>query len=324
MPALAAALTAALPALLAAAQAPKPAAQAPKPAAPAAEIVVLADVLEFDEPKMEYRLTGNVDLTGTRVHLKAAKMVVTVNKQRELQTAVCTGNVTIEKTQEDGTKLNASCQTLDYREAAQKAILEGGVEILQSSEKLARPARLTGRRVEMDLKTGLNVVHGVPERRASVHVEPKGEAGKPNPEPVDLLGLQIDMNQKTQHYVAHTNAEFRRTSSWLKAETITFELDDAGTEVRTANARGGVNVYQKNPKGTEMTARSATGAYDQATGVMTLEGQVHAEVKEPMQEKPQIYDGETFEYNERTGYHRLTRARARLPQEPARPAQPPR
>lgn len=280
------------------------------------ELEILADEIEFDADKNQYILVGNVDLKSKDTHLTSEKMTVQLTPKKELVSAVCEGKVFIDKKNpEDGTFVTARSRTATFHEVEQHADLQGAVRVEQSSPRLAKPAVITGEKVDLDLKAGRNIVQRGPNAQAKVHVEPKGETGKPAPEPVDLTADRIEMNSNTQQYVATGKPVMVRPSSRLQAKTIRFELDDRGTEVKVAYAEEDVVIDNKSENGSLLHATGNLATYRKPENLVTLDGAVAATVTRPGDEQPSTYAGEHFEYNLKSGGHKLSRARVTLRQE---------
>ena len=152
------------------------------------ETVVTADNIDYDLGKRQVIASGNVELVSATSRLTADKMTVQMAVNRGLDWAKCEGKVFVEKKDpEKKTVTTANGQTLDYSETNQTAVLSGGVVAHIASPRLAKPAVITGARVNMDLEKDVHVVHRSEGAQAKVHVEPKGE-GKGTPEPLDLMG----------------------------------------------------------------------------------------------------------------------------------------
>lgn len=280
------------------------------------ELEILAADIAFDAEKNQYKLVGNVDLKSKNTHLTSDEMTVQLTPKKELVSAECKGKVFIEKKDlEEGTQVTARSQELNYSEVEQHADLKGAVRVEQTSPRLAKPAVITGDKVDLDLKAGKNVVLRGPGAQAKVHVEPKGEQGKPTPEPVDLTADRIEMNSRTQQYVATGKPAMTRPSSKLQAKRIRFELDEKGTEVKVAYADEDVIIDDKNENGTVLHATANQGVYRKPENLVTLDGTVAAAVTRAGEEQPSTYAGEHFEYNLKSGGHRLTNARATIRQE---------
>ncbi len=280
------------------------------------ELEILADEIEFDADKNQYILAGNVDLKSKDTHLTSEKMTVQLTPKKELVSALCEGKVFIDKKNpEEGTTVTARSQTATYHEVQQHADLKGAVRVEQSSPRLAKPAVIIGDKVDLDLKAGRNVVLRGPGAQAKVHIEPKGEAGKPVPEPVDLTADRIEMNSNTQQYVATGKPAMIRPSSQLRAKIIRFELDDKGTEVKIARAEEDVVIDNKSENGSLLHATGNLATYRKPENLVTLDGAVAATVTRPGDEQPSTYAGDHFEYNLKSGGHKLSRAKVTLRQE---------
>jgi lipopolysaccharide transport protein LptA len=301
-------------------------------------ITVAADTLEFDLEKRQFVAKGRVDLVSGESHLTADQMTVQTTPGRQLEWAKCEGNVFIErKNPEDGTRMDARAQTLDFRELERKAFLTGGVVIHQTSPRLAKPAEITGARVEMELDTRKNVVHRGPGAQAKVRVEPKGEESpsgekKPAPEPVELLADRLEMDGKTQEYVATGKPVMVRPSSRLQARRIRFQVEEKSNDVRVAYAENDVVFDGKGQSGSVVHATGDQGVFDREANEIRLTGTVQATTKDPDDEEPIVYQGDEFTYNTQTRVSRLNKsatgreqARVTLPRgkvEPKKPEEP--
>jgi lipopolysaccharide transport protein LptA len=214
------------------------------------------------------------------------------------------------KNEDDGTVVKGWGDVMEYFAADNKAFLEGHVTINQDSPRLAKPAVITGRRVDMDMKTKENVVVRTPDTQAKVHIEPKGNdpkagtasaAPKPEPEPVDLVADRIQMNSETQAYVATGHPVMVRPSSRLQAKKIRFTIDPKTNEVSTAYADDDVVFDGKNDKGAVMHSTGDNGTYNQQDNMLHMVGNVHALSKDPTAQSPTLYECDRFEYNTKTG-----------------------
>ena len=291
---------------------------------------IVADELAFDFTAKQYTASGDVKLRSTDKRLDAEHMVVQLTPTREMEWAKCDGSVYLErKNPQDGTQMTGKGRTLEYYEKKQLAYLKGGVFVTQTSPRLLKPAEITGDHIDMNLQTKVNVVHGADGKQAKVHIEPKGNpqpgAGdkKPEtPEPADLIGDQIQMNSETQEYVSSGNPRMVRPSSNLSAKTIRFQVDNATNDVKMAYADNNVIFDGKSSQGSIVHATGDNGVYNKATNEVTLEGTVHATVKDPDQDEPSVYQGKRFVYNTQTGNYKLQRdpkgpqATVLLPQRP--------
>lgn len=300
--------------------------------------LITGDEMEFDFGTKQYVLTGDVKLRSAGKNLDAAKMTVQLTAARELEWAKCDGGVYLEqKNPQDGTQMTGKGRTLEYYEKKQLAYLKGGIFVTQSSPRLVKPLEVTGDHIDMNLQTKVNVVHGGDgsSKQAKVHVEPKGNppaAGAAQktetPEPVDLIGDQIQMNSETQEYVSNGNPQMVRPSSNLRAKTIRFQVDQTSNEVKNAYADDNVIFDGKSSQGSVVHATGDKGVYAKATNEVTLTGTVHATVKDPDQDEPSVYQGNRFLYNTQSGSYKLSRdpqgpqASVVLPQRPT-PAEKP-
>ncbi|MFN3650233.1 MAG: LptA/OstA family protein [Armatimonadota bacterium] len=316
----------------------QPPAQA-QPAQPQAvqlgDTIVKSDTIDYDLDKRQYLLTGKVDLVSRNSHMTADEMTVQMTDKNELEWAKCVGNVFVEKKDpEDGSFMKGWGKTLDYHEIQQTANLAGGdVIVHQSSPRLKEPAVITGSRVDMNLKTKENVVHRKPSEQAKVHLEPKGaeaQAGmpaKPDPEPVDLQGDKIDMDGIKQLYVATGKPSIVRPSSKLTAKTIRFQIDEKTNELKQAFADENVVYDGKSSNGSIVHATGDNGTFDAEQDLMVLEGHANATVKDPAKEKPTVYLGHKFVFNNKTGRRTLSAgptaaiAQITVPQEEKKPGE---
>lgn len=309
------------------AQAQKAAAKKEKSAAPAAQklqfgdTVITSGEIDYDLANRQYIFTGKVDLLTSTTHMTSDKMTVQMNPDNEMLWAKCAGTVTVDKKNpEDGTTMTGTGDLLEYFDKQQKANLQGDVVVRQESPKLAKPAIITGSRVDLDLAKKVNVVKRSAGEQAKVHLEPKGEEGKPIPEPVDLLGNEIQMNSETQEYTATGQPSMVRPSSRIKADKINFLVDKKTNEVSVAHATDNVIFDAQSEKGSVVHATGDHSVFNKETNELLMEVSktspnfVHATVKDPEEEKPTVYQGASFLYNTKTGYRKL---KADLPEHPA-------
>lgn len=272
------------------------------------ETVINADTIDYDLNKRQYILVGNVDLATTTSHMTSDRMTVQMTEQKEVDWAKCVGRVYVEKKDpQDGTKMTGTGQALDYSERQRKAQLQGNVVVHQESPRLAKPAVITGSRVDMDLDKKINVVHRSTDEQAKVHLEPKGEQGKPTPENVDLVADEITVNDATQEYTAVGKPVMRRPSSTIVAKKIQFQVEGESKDVRIAHAYDDVIYDAVNDKGTRCHATGDRGTFTKDIHEVVLAGSVHATTQDPDEEKPQVYEGNEWVYNSQTGQSRLKR-----------------
>jgi lipopolysaccharide transport protein LptA len=295
-----------LAALLATAPPPRAAAQTADPQQQKiGETVVTAENIDYDLGKRQVIASGNVVLVSDASRMTADKMTVQMTPARDLDWAKCEGKVFIEKKVEDGTTRTATGDTLDYSETNQTAVLSGGVKALLGSPRLAKPAEVTGSKIDMDLKSNFNVVHRSPTAQAKVHVDPKGEPGKPTPEPIDLVGDKIEMKGETQEYVATGQPAMIRPSSKLRARTIRFTVDPATNDVKTAYAEKDVVYDAQDAMGKLTHVTADRGEFHRDINELVMTGMVVASIKEPGEERPTVYQGGKFTHNTNTGQSRL-------------------
>jgi lipopolysaccharide transport protein LptA len=294
----------------------KPAKPAAKPEAKDAapqklqlgDTVITADQLDYDLEKKQYIFSGKdrVELVSKDSKMTSRKMTVLMTAENKLDWAKCEGDVQIEKKNpDDGSLMTAVGKQLDYYEQDQKANLIGEVTVRQESPKLAKPMVVTGDRVDMDLKTKVNVVLRGPAAQAKAHVEPKGTDGKPG-EPVDLVADRIEVNGETQAYVATGKPVMIRPSTRLEAKKLRFMVDPMSNDVKVAYADDDVVFDSKNEKGATLHATSKNGTYNKEQSQVKLIGDVRAASKDPSDEKPTIYECQEFEYNTVSGYRKMS------------------
>lgn len=259
--------------------------------------------MEFDLAKNLYILTGEVVLISPDTRLTSDRMTVQTTTNREILWARCEGQVTIHKVDlSDKTTIDATCKTLEDFEKDRKANLVGDVVVHQSSPRLAKPAKITGDRVEMDLATDINIVRGVPAR---VHLEPLGKEGEPTPEPIDLTGTRIEMNNRSQEYVSTGKPVLQRTSGTLQARRIRFQVEGEKKDLKIAYADDDVVYDGKNEKGEITHATGDRGTWTRETNELMLEGSVFASTQAPDDLKPRVGQGDRFIHNTKTGGGKL-------------------
>lgn len=272
------------------------------------DTVITADQLDYDLEKKQYVFTGKdkVELVSKDSRMTARKMTVLMTPENQLSWAKCEGDVWVEKKDPDsGSVMTAVGKQLDYYEQDQKANLVGDVTVRQESAKLAKPMVVTGDRVDMDMKSKVNVVHRSAGAQAKAHVEPKGTDGKPG-EPVDLIADRIEVNSDTQAYVATGKPVMIRPTSRLEARRLRFMVDPMSNDVKVAYADDDVVFDSKNEKGATLHATSKNGTYNKEQSQVKLIGDVRAASKDPDDDKPTIYECQEFEYNTVTGYRKMS------------------
>lgn len=262
------------------------------------ETIVTADNIDYDLGKKQVIASGNVELTSGQSRLTAEKMTVQMTGARGLDWAKCEGKVYVEKKNpEDGTGMQANGQTLDYSETEQKAILQGGVVAHLLSPRLQKPAVITGARIEMDLKKQENVVLRSPDTQAKVHVEPKGEEGKKTPEPLDLTADRIEMNSVTQEYIATGNPVMAKPTSRLQAKRIRFVVENGTNDVKMAYAEKDVVFDGTGEGGSIIHTTADNGTFNRENNELVLTGMIQAQIRDPGDERPTVYQGAKFVYN---------------------------
>jgi lipopolysaccharide transport protein LptA len=271
------------------------------------DTIVTADNIDYDLDKQVVVATGSVDLVTGTSHMTSEKMTVQMSGKRKLQWAKAEGKVYLEKKNPaDNSTIIGTGAVGEYYDAEQKANLQGGDVVLRiSSEKLAKPAVITGARADMDLANKVNVVVRKPNEQARVHVEPKGTEGKPEPEPLDLVGDKITQNSATQEYIANGDPVLVRPTSRLSGRTIRFKVDEQTQDVKVAYAEKDVVFDGQNQRGTLMHATGDDGVFTRDTHEIVLTGMVRATSKDPDDEKPTVYQGHKFIYNTQTRASRL-------------------
>ncbi len=270
------------------------------------EVTVTASTLDYDLGTRQVLAVGKVVLVSRNSKLNADKMTVQLTPKRELEWAKCEGGVFVEKKDpQDGTVTTGRGDTLDYSETGQKADLRGDVTVNQSSPRLAKPAVVTGSRVEMNLATKDNTVYRSDKAQAKVHVEPKGQEGKPTPEPVDTVADKIEMKGATQEYICTGKPVMVRPTSRLQAKRIRWQVEGDSQDVKVAYADDDVVFDGQGQNGSVVHATGDNGVYNRESNEIVLTGSVHATTKDPDDEKPTVYQGDKFTYNTVTRRTRL-------------------
>ncbi len=277
------------------------------------DTVINANDIEYDFASRQYIFSGKVDVVSKDSRMTADKMTVQMTPKNETQWTKCEGNVFVEKRDPAAqSKMTGRGRLLEYFDLEQRGVLHGGpsegVVVFQESPRLAKPAVITGSRVEMDNKNQINTVYRSDSAQAKVHIEPKGEEGKPNPEPADLIGDQIVQNNANQEYVATGKPLFVRPSSKIQAKKIRFTVEPKSNEINVAYAEENVIVDGKNENGSIIHATGDKGVFNRETNMTNMTGSVYATVLDPGQEKPQVFQGDSFLYNNKTGYRKLSGA----------------
>lgn len=270
------------------------------------ETIVTADNIDYDLGKKQVVASGNVELISGESRITSEKMTVQMTPARGLDWAKCEGKVYVEKKNpQEGTGMEARGQTLDYSETNQKAVLDGDVTAHMLSPRLAKPAVITGSKVEMDLKTQQNVVFRSPAAQAKIHVEPKGEEGKKTPEPLDLTADKIEMNSVTQEYIATGKPVMQKPTSKLQARRIRFVVESNTNDVKTAYAEQDVIFDGKGENGQVIHTTANNGVYNRDNTELVLTGMVQAQIREPGDDRPTVYQGAKFIHNTVSGRSNL-------------------
>ncbi len=262
---------------------------------------VSANELEYDLKVSQMTFVGAVEILMKDTRITANRTTVQLTKKQTIDWSKSEGNVVIEKTNpDDGSKMVARGPVMEYSETEQKSNLQGGVVVKQSSSRLSQPSVITGSRVDMDLKTHVNVVVRSSGAQAKVHVEPKGEEGKQTPEPVDLTADRIEMNSDTQEYVATGSPVVEKPSGRMQARKIRFTVDEKTNDIRVAYADEDVIFDSTAQNGTVTHATGDHGRFDQNTNEIILEGNVVSNSRKPTEVNPTVMTGDKFVYNRAT------------------------
>lgn len=279
------------------------------------ETIVTADNIDYDLGKKQVIASGNVELVSGTSRMTSEKMTVQMTPARGLDWVKCEGKVYVEKKNpEDATGMQANGQVLDYSESEQKAVLSGDVVAHLLSPRLMKPAVVTGSKVEMDLKNQKNVVFRHPNAQAKVHVEPKGQEGKKTPEPLDLTADRIEMNSVTQEYIATGKPVMAKPTSKLQAKRIRFTVENGTNDVKMAYAEQDVIFDGTGENGSIIHTTANNGTYNRDLNELVLTGMVQAQIREPGDERPTVYQGGKFVHNTASGRSNLIGTK----EEPAR------
>ena len=277
------------------------------------ETVVTADNIDYDLGKKQVIASGNVDLVSGNSRITAEKMTVQMAANKGLDWARCEGKVVVEKKNPaDNSTMTARGQSLDYLEKDQKAKLQGDVIAHLDSPRLAKPAVITGERVDMDLTTRQNVVTRSAAAQAKIHVEPKGKEGSPTPEPLDLAADRIEMNSATQEYIATGKPVLLRPTSKLQAKRLRFQVQEETNDVKVAYAEEEVIFDGQGESGSVIHSTGDNAVFTRDVNELVVTGMVLATVKDPDDEKPTVYQGSKFTYNTKTRASRLSGPGARV------------
>ena len=274
------------------------------------ETEISAPEIQFDFGSRKHVFLDGVTLTQKQTKMTAKTMTVQVTPKNEVEWARCEGDVFIEKKGEDGVNMDARAATVFYRVMEQKAELDGGVVLHQTSPKLAKPAQVTGSRVDLDLSTKQNIVHRSKDAQAKVHLDPIGKEGQPAPEAIDLIGDRIEMNGATQEYVATGNPLVKRPSAVMTAKRIRFQVDDESKDVKVAYAEEDVVYDGKNDKGATIYVTGDHGVFNKEKNELVIRGNVKMRTQRPDDAGPTTLNGETFVYNTKTGQGSMKRGQA--------------
>jgi len=140
--------------------------EAPAQQVQVGDTIITSERLDYDLEKKQYTFSGGkkVDLTSKTTHMTSDKMTVEMDDQNALKWSRCEGHVFVErKNEDDGTVVKGWGDVMEYFATDNKAFLEGHVTVHQDSARLAKPAVITRRLVDFDMKTKENVVVRTPE-----------------------------------------------------------------------------------------------------------------------------------------------------------------
>jgi lipopolysaccharide transport protein LptA len=281
----------------------KPAAAKAEPKSGVTQVgntVIESPTVDVDLEKNLYVFGPQVKLVQAGTTMTAKKMTVQFTPGKELEWARCEGQVSITKKGEDGVDMDATADTLLYKAKEEKAELVGEVVLHQTSPKLKKPAEVTGSRVDMDLKSRQNIVHGG-KAQARVHLEPIGKEGEPDPEIVDLTADRIDMNGVSQQYIATGSPLIKRPTSTMRAKQLRFQVEDETKDVKLAYADDDVVYDGKNQKGGTVHVTGDKGVYNRDLAELVVTGNARAKTRQPNEEQPTELECDTFTYNMKTG-----------------------
>ncbi len=284
---------------------------------------VKADTFDYDLEKRQVIAVGSVSLESGVSRLTARTMTVQLAQNRTLDWARCEGDVYVEKAiPDEKARVQGWGKTLDYYEARKMAFLIGEARVLLTTPRLDKPAQITGSRIEMNLDTQENRVLGREGEPARIHLDPKADPNGAPPDPVDLVAGTIVMNARTHIYEATDKPVLTRASGRLQAERIVFEVEANGTDLKTARASKNVVFDGKNSKGSLIHTTADDGVYTYATSDLVLTGSVHATIRDPGEDQPEVLQGREFSYNTRTRYSRLKGGTLTIPASKGLPAPP--
>jgi lipopolysaccharide transport protein LptA len=275
------------------------------------DLTITAGTFDYDLDLRQVVAEGNVVLEYGTSHVRSDKMTAQMMPNRTLDWAKCEGNVQVDKQDpEQKTAIAGRGHVLDYYERQQKAILMGkgddGVEVQFTSPRLEKPALMTGLRVEMDLRTQENVVHRSSKAQAHAHLDPRPTPGKPLPEPVDFYADRLEMDGAKHIYSGSGNPVLVRPSAKLRARKIVIEMEETGTDLKSARAEENVVFDGKSARGSLIHTTADKGVYTYTGKELVLTGSVVALITEPGEDKPEVLKGSTFVFNTETRLAKLS------------------
>lgn len=262
-----------------------------------------ADLWEYDDAKRYLVATGNVFLdNGAGMKLNADKITAQMQEDMSVEWARAEGHVRLVRAATE--KQNSLVMTgakCFYNEKKQTANLEGGARVEIGSPRLAKPAVLTGSRVDANLTDDVYVVHKTASAPAKIHLEPKGAEGQPAPDPVDLTAAKITLNNDTMSVLANGNPLLLSKQERLKGDVIQFTVDKKTNDVAVARADGNVIYDGVDEKGQRVHSTSDHAVFNRVDHLLTLTGSVVWEQYAPGSDKPKVYRGPEMRYKTDTG-----------------------
>ena len=299
-------------------------------APPAGDVQYKADDIVLDDEKGLLKATGHVWLdNGAGLQLRADALTLQLQEDNSVDWARVTGNVRLERGKPGAPDyLLVTGARAYYQEAKRQAELEGNVRALISSERLARPAMMSGARIELALDEEVYIVRGGSGAPARIEVQPLGKAGKPKPGAAVLAGTTITLNHQSMSAVATGKPSLIQDDWRLTGDTIRFQVDEKTHEIRQAQITGNVVCDGKDKRGSRVHATSQNAVFDGETRLLTLTGKVELQRTAPGADQPSLYRGTGVTYNVDTGAARAKGAmgviRRKRPAKPKSPAAPPK
>jgi len=260
---------------------------------------VFADTYDYDLPARTLDLEGNVRLISARARMTAAKMRVQWNEERVITLAKAEGGVTLAQEGEGDVTIEGQAAAGEFRETDRTALLTGGVTVHYRSPDLAEPAVLRGARAQLDLGKGVTTIHRGKESPVTIRVQPRGKPDGPKPDPIVLSGDRVDITRTREgtEYVATGQPLLTTGESRLRASRLRFVIEPETNDVAEVYAENDVEFEGKGRQGGRGHLTGRHAVFQRRTQLVTVTGDVRAEIWARGDERPHLLRQERLVYN---------------------------